>query len=438
MNEKYGFDSLNGNTVYRVKRIEKEISGTVVVPGSKSMTNRALLLAALSKQDSVLRGVLFSDDSRHFLASLQDLGFPVTIDEEQKCVWIKSTGGQIPNKRGTIDVGSAGTAARFLTAMLALSDGEYIINCSKQMKRRPMLPLFNALISMGAKFEYLEEEGYLPVRVIGNKGLCKDVSMDISESTQFLSALLMVAPATKQGFKITITSSKKDGAYIRITREMLKQFGVSVDFNNGVYSIAGNQEIVVGDYYIEPDVSAACYFYAMAALTGGKVTVKNVFYSSMQGDLKFLEILKQLGCEVKESNEGIQVEGPKDGKFPGITVDMNDFSDQTMTMAVIAAFATSNTHIQNVGHICLQECNRMEAIVNELNRAGVQCSANGDAIEIVPCHHIKPALIRTYDDHRMAMAFTMLGLKADGITIDNPMCCKKTFENYYQVLETLI
>lgn len=436
-NTKYGFVTRNGNTQYRVKRVEKEVCGTVVVPGSKSMTNRALLLAALSKKDSLLRGVLFSDDSRHFLSSLQSLGFPITIDEDNKCVFIKSTGGQIPKKQGTIHVGSAGTAARFLTAMLALSDGEYVIECSEQMKKRPMLPLFQALIEMGAKFEYLEKEGFLPVRVIGNKGLCKDVSMDISESTQFLSALLMVAPATKQGFKIHITSKKKDGAYIRITREMLKQFKVNVDFCDGEYAIAGNQEILVGEYDIEPDVSAACYFYAAAALTGGTITVKNVFFRSMQGDLKFLEVLKKLGCEMEEQKDGIQITGPKDGKYPGITINMNDFSDQTMTMAVLAAYATGTTIIQNVGHIRLQECNRMEAIVTELNRVGVPCVEQGDNLIITP-HEVKPAVIQTYEDHRMAMAFSLLGLKSEGIVINNPLCCKKTFENYFQVLETIL
>lgn len=425
------------NKIYRCRKQNKPISGIVKVPGSKSMTNRALLLATLSKKDSKLSGVLFSDDSRHFLMCLEQLGFRLQIDELNKTVTMQGTGGNIPNKTGSINVGSAGTAARFLTALLALSDGEYIIDCSEQMKKRPMKPLFDALTEMGASFTFLEEEGFLPARVIGNGGTCTDVTMDISKSTQFLSALLMVAPLTKNGLRIKITSEKKDGAYIRITRKMMEQFGAKVDFDGEVYEVLGDQEVVVGDYYIEPDVSAACYFYAIAALLGGSITVKNVLNSSMQGDMKFLGALKQLGCKVEETEVGITVSGPNGGVYEGIDIDMNDFSDQSLTMAALAAYATTPTVIRNVGHTRLQECNRMAAIVNELNRVGVNCIEEGDDLRITP-GEIKPAIIETYEDHRVAMAFSLLGLKSEGIIINNPDCCKKTFEEYFEVLDELL
>lgn len=425
------------NKIYQCRKQNKPISGVVKVPGSKSMTNRALLLATLSKKDSKLSGVLFSDDSRHFLKCLEQLGFELQIDELNKTVTMQGSGGNIPNKTGTINVGSAGTAARFLTALLALSDGEYVIDCSEQMKKRPMKPLFDALSEMGASFTFLEEEGFLPAKVIGNGGTCKDVTMDISKSTQFLSALLMVAPLTKNGLRIKVTSEKKDGAYIRITRKMMEQFGAQVDFNGEVYEVSGGQEVVVGDYYIEPDVSAACYFYAIAALFGGTITVKNVLYSSMQGDMKFLDVLKKLGCKVEEKEEGICVTGPKDGIYKGIDIDMNDFSDQALTMAALGAYATTPTIIRNVGHIRLQECNRMSAIVNELNRVGVNCVEEGNDLIITP-GIVNPATIETYEDHRVAMAFSLLGLKSEGIIIDNPDCCKKTFEEYFEVLDELI
>lgn len=425
------------NKIYQCRKQNKPISGVVKVPGSKSMTNRALLLATLSKKDSKLSGVLFSDDSRHFLKCLEQLGFELQIDELNKTVTMQGSGGNIPNKTGTINVGSAGTAARFLTALLALSDGEYVIDCSEQMKKRPMKPLFDALSEMGASFTFLEEEGFLPAKVIGNGGTCKDVTMDISKSTQFLSALLMVAPLTKNGLRIKVTSEKKDGAYIRITRKMMEQFGAQVDFNGEVYEVSGGQEVVVGDYYIEPDVSAACYFYAISALFGGTITVKNVLYSSMQGDMKFLDVLKKLGCKVEEKEEGIRVTGPKDGIYKGIDIDMNDFSDQALTMAALGAYATTPTIIRNVGHIRLQECNRMAAIVNELNRVGVNCVEEGNDLIITP-GIVNPATIETYEDHRVAMAFSLLGLKSEGIIIDNPDCCKKTFEEYFEVLDELI
>ena len=423
--------------VYSVKPIHKPITGTVTVPGSKSMTNRALLLAALSKESSILRGVLFSDDSRHFLQCLVDLGFKLEINEEERQVNIQGTGGNIPKKKATIHVGSAGTAARFITAMLALSDGEYTIQCSEQMEKRPMAELFKVLKSMGAEFTYLNEADHLPVKVKGNGGQCKDISMDISKSTQFLSAMLMVTPVTKSGIRIQITSEKKTGSYIHITERMLESFGVEVGFDGETYEVKGNQEIHIKDYYIEPDVSAACYFYGMAALTQGRVKVENVHADSMQGDMKFLDLLVQMGCIKTEETDGICIQGPGKGELKGIDINMNDFSDQALTLAALAPFANSPTIIRNVGHIRGQECNRMAAIVTELSKCGIDCKEEGDDIYISP-GQVQPAKIETYDDHRVAMAFSLLGLRAEGIEILDPMCCRKTFENYFDVLDKFV
>lgn len=420
---------------YKPKKINQPVNGTVVVPGSKSMTNRALLLAALSKEKSLLRGVLFSDDSRHFLDSLLSLGFELSIHEEEKTVEIQGCGGKIPNKTGIINVGSAGTAARFLTAMLALSDGEYTIECSEQMEKRPMEELFRVLTDMGASFIYLKEKGHLPCKVIGNGGYCHDISMDISRSTQFLSAMLMVAPVTESGMKISVSSEKKTGAYVKITMEMLESFGVHIKFDGENYFISGKQSPVLGDYYIEPDVSAACYFYALAALTGGHITVKNVNHKSVQGDMKFLDVLMKMGCTVGETPDGIFVEG--NGVLHGVDVNMNDFSDQALTLAAIAPFADSETVIRNVGHIRGQECDRMNAIVSNLSRCGIIAYADGDDIHILP-GEVKGCEIETFEDHRVAMSFTLVGLMSGEITILNPMCCRKTFENYYDVLEGII
>lgn len=422
---------------YKVKKIDNKIDREVTVPGSKSMTNRALLLAALSDEKTLLRGVLFSDDSRHFLGCLSALGFEMNIDEENKIVKIKGCGNRIPNKYAEINVGSAGTAARFITAMLALSDGEYVINCSKQMEKRPMQELFRVLTDMGAEFEYLNVEGHLPVKVRGNSGKCKNITMDISRSTQFLSAMLMVTPVTKTGIIIEITSEKKTGSYIGITINMLKEFGVKVEFDGSKYTVAGNQKISMGDYYIEPDVSAACYFYGLAAVTGGSVVVRNVNYSSMQGDIKFLGVLEKMGCNIRETQKGIKVTGPEKGKLSSIDVDMNDFSDQALTLAAIAPFAKGTTWIRNVGHIRGQECNRMGAIVNELTRCGIKCGEEGNDI-FIEGGEVKPAEIETYEDHRVAMSFSIMGCVAEGIVINNPMCCRKTFENFYDVLEEFV
>ena len=423
---------------YKVRKLNKPINCVVEVPGSKSITNRALLMAALSDGECRLNGVLFSDDSRHFLSSLIALGYVIQVNEVDKYAIIEGHGGNIPKKEGVINVGSAGTAARFLTAMLAFSDGQYTIESSEQMKKRPMLPLFNALEDMGAHFEFLEKNGHLPVKVTGaafggNKPKA-EVSIDISESTQFLSALMMTAPMLDSGLKINITSKKTDGSYIRITSNMMKQFGCEVVHEGAVYQIPAGDNYVAGTYQIEPDVSAACYFYAAAALTGGYALVKNVRYTSMQGDMKFLEVLKQLGCKVEEEHEGISVTGTANGEYFGVDVDMNHYSDKTMTLAAIAPFAKTTTVIKNIEHIRLQESDRIEAMVNELNNLGVDVKEGRDRIEISPAN-VKPGVVDTYNDHRMAMSFALIGLRVDGIIIDNYECCCKTFENYFEVLE---
>ncbi len=444
--------------IYERNTVSAPVKGMVEVPGSKSMTNRALFLAALAEGTTVLKGVLFSDDSRSFLGCLKSLGFevwrPGTVSPcKGDTVIVRGMGGAIPNRTGTIHVGSAGTAARFLTAMLALSDGSYTILASDQMKARPMKTLFDSLTQLGASFVFLEREGFLPVRVMG-RGYQKakkdaaasqgeetkrnqlDVSVDISKSTQFLSALMMAAPMLGQTLAIHITSEKKDGSYIRITRTMMEEYGCHVIVQGDTYTIPGGQHYRAGTYGVEPDVSAACYFWAAAVLTGGQVLVRNVHASSMQGDMKFLGVLEQMGAVVTDQKEGICVTGPKDGVYPGVHVDMNDFSDQTMTLAALAPFAGSKTEIRNIAHIRFQESNRIRAIVTELTRMGISCREEEDGIVIEPGMP-KHADILTYDDHRMAMAFALIGLRAPGIRICNPSCCRKTFDQYFSVLDEL-
>lgn len=309
------------------------------------------------------------------------------------------------------------------------------------MKKRPMKPLFHVLEDIGAEIVYLEKEGFLPIKIKGIGGRLPidkrcNIKLDISESTQFLSALMLISPMVKQGLCIEITSVRKDGAYIRITRKMMEQFGVVIDFDGTRYFVEQGVCYSSGCYQIEPDVSAACYFYAAAALTGGRTIVKNITWKCMQGDLKFLELLEKMGCQVTETSDGIQVCGATNGRLKGITVDMKDFSDQTMTLAILAPFADSDIRIENIGHIRLQESDRIHAIVTELTRLGISCKEETDAITIHPGTP-KPVVIQTYEDHRIAMAFALIGLRVEGIEISNPMCCKKTFETYFEVLDSL-
>lgn len=426
---------------YHVKTLHKKIDWQVKVPGSKSMTNRALLMAALADGKTCLKGVLFSDDSRNFLGSLKSLGFAVEANEQTKEVVVTGLNGRLPVTSGEIYVGSAGTAARFLTAMLALAEGTFTINASEQMKKRPMKPLFDVLSEIGAKITYLEQEGFLPIKIqgIGKARSANDmlhVTLDISKSTQFLSALMLVSPMLKQGLSIKITSERKDGSYIRITQKMMEQFGATTQFDGTSYKMPPNISYKAGTYQIEPDVSAACYFYAAAALTGGKTIVENVTWDCMQGDLKFIKLLEELGCTVRDTALGIEVAGAENGEIKGITVDMKDFSDQTMTLAALAPFAKSTVRIENIGHIRLQESDRIHAVATELTRLGIKCEEEASAITIYPGMP-KAGIVQTYDDHRIAMAFALIGLKVEGIEIENPMCCKKTFEEYFDVLEKL-
>ncbi len=421
------------------KNHKKEYS--VEVPGSKSITNRALLLAALAKGKSTLSGVLFSDDSRHFLQSLVSLGFQVEIDEAAKQVTVFGEGGNIPNKEAAINVGSAGTAARFLTAFLGISVCNCRINASEQMKKRPMKELFSALTTLGSSFSFPEKEDFLPVEFHNSAPLsATEVTVDIDKSSQFLSALLISSCLFPGDFTVHVTGTH-GMAYIDMTVAMMQQFGVRVEKPDAsTFFIPGGQSYSARDYFIEPDMSAACYFYAMAPLLGLSVTVPHIPEQSLQGDVKFLDVLKQMGCTVfyDASKGSFTAIGREDLLFSGVSVNLGSFSDQTMTLAAIAPFATEKTTITGISHIKYQECDRYHAIINELTRVGIRCTEinDGDGLEIMPGTPT-PAEIETYDDHRMAMAFSLLGLRTEGIVIKNAQCCRKTFETYFDVLTSL-
>lgn len=422
---------------YQVRPLQEQHSFNVEVPGSKSITNRALLLAAMGDGVCTLNGVLFSEDSRAFLQCLQQLGFELDISEAKKCVTIQGTGGKIPNQTATIHVGSAGTAARFLTVFLAFAGGDYQLRASDQMCKRPMEPLITALRRAGVMIHCTGEENHFPFE-LHSRGLDpKAISINTDVSSQFASALMMAGCLLPSGLEIRLEGQRTNGSYIRITQRMLEQFGISYTREGDICRIPKGHHHI-RSYDIEPDVSAAAYFYAMAPICGKEIQVKGVHLNSMQGDIRFLKVLEQLGCQLTDEEYGIKMEGPQSGHFSGITINMKDFSDQTMTMAVVAAFADTPTTIEGIGHIRFQESDRLKAIITELRRVGIPCEElqKGEAVRICPgTPHA--ALVETYEDHRMAMAFSLLGLRCPGIRINNPGCCAKTFENYFDVLDTL-
>lgn len=438
------------NKTYRVPTIYNKTRKTadpltVRVPGSKSITNRSLLLAMLADGESTLRGVLFSDDSRHFLQCVQDLGFETTVDEDTCVVTVKGLCGKIPCPEASLNVGSAGTAARFLTAALGVSEGIFHMDASEQMRRRPMAPLLSSLGELGCEVACEGADGHFPFTLTAH-GFGQDhISIDIGHSSQFLSALLIASTLSSEDFTIHVEGTH-GMAYIEMTQKMMEQFGVCVERPAAdQFRICAGQQYTALDYQIEPDVSAACYFYAMAPLLGIPVCVKHVHFESLQGDVEFLHILEKMGCTAQETENGVLLLPPTEQTdagagvpcFHGITVDMSSCSDQAITLAAIAPFADSPTCITGIGHIRFQESDRIHAICTELTRMGIRCEEAQDSITIYPGMP-KPCTVETYDDHRMAMGFALTGLRAEGIVIDDPECCRKTFENYFEVLEQVI
>ncbi len=457
-------DKYEVKTIYG--KINKDYAIMAKAPGSKSITNRALLIASLAEGKTVLDGVLFSDDSRHFMECVKNLGIGLEIDEENKRVSVTGYGRNLPKKEASLYVGSAGTAARFLSAALGAVGGKYYLDASEQMKRRPMAPLLDALSQLGCIIDFSENVGHFPF-TLESKGFDKDrISVNIDSSSQFLSALLISAVAAEKEFTVDVTGSH-GMAYADMTVRMMGQFGVEVtkiegagsdkvsggDSDGPSYKIPGGVSYRAQNYEIEPDASAAAYFYAMCPLLNVPVCVPGIRLGSLQGDVGFLDILVKMGCELKEYGEvsesifagcagapdakDLVLLPPSNGSFHGIEVDMSACSDQAITLAAIAPFADSPTMIKGIGHIRLQESDRLSAIENELRKMGIKTESGEDFIKIWPGEP-KPAVIETYEDHRMAMGFSLTGLRAEGIVIDNPGCCAKTFENYFEVLDGII
>ncbi len=382
----------------------------VTVPGSKSVTARALLLAAIASGESTLYGVQYGDDCAAFLNCLKGLGVKTSVCGTTVKIW--GCGGKLSVNGGKINVGSAGTAARFLPAFLAFQEGEFTLESSEQMKKRPLEPLIKTLEDMGAKFTFHELPYRYPFTVKGTASPKTSLKVDIGKSSQFLSALLISAVCA--GAPVTVAVDGAHGLdYVNMTLEMIKAFGTEVCTDGGAYTVSGGY--TARDYKIEPDISAACYFYAINKILGCEINVDGIPENSLQGDIKFIRLLKN---------------------FNGGKVDMGGFSDQTLTLAAIAPYLDQPTEIVNVAHIRGQECDRIAAITHNLTAMGVKCEERADGVKIYPSQP-KPAKINTFGDHRVAMSFAVTGLRADGIVIENSEVCSKTFAGFFNVLNLL-
>lgn len=418
-----------------IQPVRKPVNATIEVPGSKSYTNRALLVAAMAHGPSTLTGALFSDDTRYMCNALQKLGVQVDADEKLATFDVHGNGGKIPVSGAELYIGNSGTTSRSLTAYVSLGHGKFVIDGDEPMRHgRPIADLLDALRQIGVSARTQFENGHLPVIIEADGLKGGKTRLDVSKSSQFLTALLLIAPYAKNGMEIEVVG-KREMPYIDITLSVMAAFGTQVVNEDYTYfRVKGGQQYQPRVYNIEPDASNASYFFAAAALTGGRVTVQHLNFGSAQGDVQFVRILEQMGCQVSVSDTAITVTGSH--QLNGIDVDMRAISDTAMTLAAIAPFADGKVTIRNIEHTRWQETDRIHAMVTELRKLGVPVVEHQDGLEISPAP-ITPAAIDTYEDHRMAMAFSLVGLKASGIRINDPECVSKTFPNYFQVLEQL-
>lgn len=419
-----------------VESLTQAPTAVVEVPGSKSMTNRALVLAALAGGPVTVTGALWADDTYYMSVALDQLGIPVRFNRDTHALYVQGRGGQLPAAAAELYTGNAGTATRFLTALCALGSGRYRIDGTPRMRQRPIEPLCDALRQWGAQVHSVEGTGCPPLNIQGplQGGVAR---LDSSLSSQYLSALLMVGPYAPQGAEVELSGPPPARPYVDMTMAMMARQGITVVEEEG----GSRFRVQPGRYraetiVVEPDASSAAYFWAAAAVTGGRVTVKGTGRNSLQGDAGFVDVLAAMGCTVTEDAQGLTVTGPAGGRLKGVDVDLNTMSDMTPTLAALAPFCDSPVTIRNVGHIRVQETDRIAAIAAELTRLGVAVTELEDGLVIQPGAP-RPAVIQTYDDHRMAMAFALVGLRVPGVAVADPSCVAKSFPNYFSVLAAL-
>ncbi len=430
--------------------LTRRLAAAVRVPGSKSITNRALLLAALAHGRSVIDGVLISDDTRRMAAALVALGFAVEVDETARKIAVLGRGGAIPASQANLDAGGAGTAMRFLAGFLTLGRGRYRLDGNARMRERPIGALLDAMSALGlnAASELGNRCPPIVIDTTAHAFAGGVVTIDASLSSQFVSALLMPAPLWRDGLRLTATGDTAR-PFIEMTLRLMESWGASSSIAHAPHDsddskglgdvhdlivVPGRQRYHAMDFTVEPDATAASYFAAAAALLGGAVTIHGLTRTSVQGDAHFLDILEQMGARVTWHAASVEITGI--GQLNGIDVAMNSMPDVVPTLAAIAPFAASPTRIRKVGFIRHHESDRIAALATELRRLGAIVHEFDDGLEILPSA-LHPAAIETYDDHRIAMSFAVTGLKLPGVRIKNPACVAKTYPEFFDDLARL-
>lgn len=411
------------------------VDADVVVPGSKSFTNRALLVAALAEGDSTLEGMLRSDDSFWAVQVLRRLGVDVRV--EGTTAHVRGCGGRWPVASGRLYMGSAGTLARFAPgALAAAAKGTWEVDGSPQLRRRPIAPLVDALRQLGADIKYAFEPGRLPIRVgAGLKG--GSVAVPGNVSSQFTSGVLLAAPYARKSVHVSVTGGLVQPDYVGITIALMRAFGAEVEHDEAYTSIRVASGTYRGRRYVlEADASTACYFLTLAALTQGRVRVANVGYGSLQPDARFVDVLEAMGCAVVREDEFLEVRGPR--RLRGhLTINMKPMSDQALTLGVAAVFADGPVRVTGVAHIRSHESNRIRVFCEQMARLGIRVDEEDDGFLVHPGRPRPGPALDPHDDHRQAMAFALLGARVPGVRIQDPGCVSKTCPPYFDMLSEL-
>ncbi|MGL1012652.1 3-phosphoshikimate 1-carboxyvinyltransferase [Vibrio vulnificus] len=415
----------------------KKVNGEVNLPGSKSVSNRALLLAALAKGTTRLTNLLDSDDIRHMLNALTKLGVHYELSADKTVCAVEGLGRPFTaTDAQELFLGNAGTAMRPLAAALCLGKGEFVLTGEPRMKERPIGHLVDALREAGAQIEYLENENYPPLKINATGLQAGTVNIDGSISSQFLTAFLMAAPLAQGEVKIHIVGELVSKPYIDITLHIMKQFGVDV-VNNAYQEFiipAGQSYVSPGQFLVEGDASSASYFLAAAAIKGGEIKVTGIGKNSIQGDIHFADALEKMGAEVEWGEDYVI---SRVGRLKGIDMDYNHIPDAAMTIATTALFAQGTTAIRNVYNWRVKETDRLSAMATELRKVGAEVEEGEDYLIVNPPQQLTHAAIDTYDDHRIAMCFSLVALSDTPVTINDPKCTSKTFPDYFDKLASL-
>lgn len=408
-------------------------------PGSKSLTNRALILAALGEGVSILSNCLFADDTLVMLESLQRLGFLLEIDRSANTVAVHGRGGRIDRESAELFCGNSGTSIRFLAALCTLGRGEFVLDGIARMRQRPIGQLVDMLRNLGARIEYKLEEGYPPILIHADGLPGGLVKFGQAQSSQYLSAVLQVGPYTRHELRVDLEGRQTSWPYVAMTMQLMDRFGVTPELVRDPRSGEPRQILIPPgkyrptQYHVEPDASNASYFLAAAALhPGAKVTIEGLGKRSLQGDVGFADLLHRMGADLFFGADFITVGGTD--RLEGIDVDLSDMPDMAQTLAVVALFASGESTLRGLHTLRVKETDRIAALAAELARFGASVDVEEDAMTITPPASLRPAAVDTYDDHRMAMSFALAGTKIAGVTIKDSQCVNKTYPNYFDDL----